>query len=114
MWRKNRAKTYKDGCIGIDLNRNWNYQWGDVNSDYNPCSDSYRGPSPFSELEIKAIVQFIMDNLTKIKVSSSDINIIWYLCCFKIIDSFLWAHFECKYKSKIVFKKTIKYILSLL
>lgn len=25
MWRKNRVETNIKGCIGIDLNRNWDY-----------------------------------------------------------------------------------------
>lgn len=68
MWRKNRGQTYNENCTGIDLNRNWNYNWKNANSIKNPCSETYRGPAPNSELEIKAIMQFILENLTQIKV----------------------------------------------
>jgi len=70
LWRKNRVETSNNNCIGIDLNRNWNYDWHRKNSDKNYCSACYQGPTPNSELEIKAIIQFITNNLTKIKVSS--------------------------------------------
>ncbi len=32
LWRKNRSRraenNNKDGCVGVDLNANWNFQWG--------------------------------------------------------------------------------------
>ena len=29
FWRKNRSPSVvNSSCIGTDLNRNWNYQWG--------------------------------------------------------------------------------------
>ncbi|XP_026815199.1 carboxypeptidase B-like [Rhopalosiphum maidis] len=67
LWRKNRVETYNKNCIGIDLNRNWNYDWYSINSDENYCSENYQGTAPNSELEIKAIIQFINKNLAKIK-----------------------------------------------
>jgi len=68
LWRKNRVETSTNNCIGVDLNRNWNYDWYSINSDKNYCSENYQGTAPNSELEIKAIIRFIMKNLTKIKV----------------------------------------------
>jgi hypothetical protein len=46
---------------GVDLNRNYGYQWGfdDLGSSTKPCSLTYRGKSPFSEPETQAIKQFI-------------------------------------------------------
>jgi len=69
MWRKNRVGTNINDCIGVDLNRNWNYDWNSINSQENYCSENYRGPAPNSELEIKSIIQFIEKNLAKMKVS---------------------------------------------
>lgn len=56
MWRKNRRDN-GGGNFGVDLNRNWGYQWGYDNqgSSPTPSSDVYRGPSAFSENETKAI-----------------------------------------------------------
>lgn len=44
---------------GVDLNRNFPYQWGlDSGSSSNPCSITYRGASNASEPEVKAIVDY--------------------------------------------------------
>ena len=54
-WRKNRRPT-GGGNIGVDLNRNWGYQWGtDAASSPDPWDETYIGPSPFSEAETKAV-----------------------------------------------------------
>lgn len=60
LWRKNR-RPVAPGCFGVDLNRNYAFQWGidDVGSSPDPCSESYRGPSPFSEPETAAMDQFV-------------------------------------------------------
>ncbi|XP_068960823.1 mast cell carboxypeptidase A [Petaurus breviceps papuanus] len=59
MWRKNRAKTSKPNCIGIDLNRNFNASWNSKLGASNPCSQTYKGTAPESEKETKAVVDFI-------------------------------------------------------
>lgn len=49
LWRKNRRDN-GDGTFGVDLNRNWGYEWGHNNgSSGNPGSETYRGTGPFSE-----------------------------------------------------------------
>ena len=55
-WRKNRRDN-GDGTYGVDLNRNFGYQWGydRVGSDYYTSSFTYRGPGPFSEPETQAL-----------------------------------------------------------
>ncbi|MEQ8769198.1 MAG: M14 family metallocarboxypeptidase [Phycisphaerales bacterium] len=50
LWRKNRRNGY-----GVDLNRNWSYEWGGDGSSGSTSSDIYRGPAPFSEPETAAI-----------------------------------------------------------
>jgi len=61
MWRKNRRNN-GGGCYGVDLNRNYTYQWGYDNSGSSPdpCSDTYRGPSAGSEPETQAVTNFII------------------------------------------------------
>ena len=56
MWRKNRRNN-GDGSYGVDLNRNFGYQWGydNIGSSPTPSSETYRGPSSFSEPECQAI-----------------------------------------------------------
>lgn len=53
-WRKNRRNI--DGRnFGVDLNRNYGYQWGNVGASNSPSSDTYHGTGPFSEPEAQAI-----------------------------------------------------------
>jgi hypothetical protein len=60
MWRKNRRE--QGACDGVDLNRNYGYQWGGAGSDSDPCSEVYRGPSAFSEPETQAVRDFIREH----------------------------------------------------
>ncbi|MCI5056787.1 MAG: immune inhibitor A [Flavobacteriales bacterium] len=57
MWRKNRRDN-GDGTYGVDLNRNYAYQWGGQGASPSTNSDTYRGPSAFSEPETQAIKWF--------------------------------------------------------
>jgi hypothetical protein len=54
LWRKNRRNN-GNGTTGVDLNRNWSYQWGGSGSSGSGSSDTYRGPTPFSEPETTAV-----------------------------------------------------------
>jgi carboxypeptidase T len=56
MWRKNR-RANSDKSFGVDLNRNYGYQWGTVGASTYPGSDTYHGVSPFSEPCSTAIKQ---------------------------------------------------------
>lgn len=56
-WRKNRFPN-AGGSYGIDLNRNYGYDWGGSGSSGTPSDETYRGTAPFSELEIQAIRNF--------------------------------------------------------
>ncbi|MCB1184276.1 hypothetical protein KDM41_12645 [bacterium] len=60
LWRKNRRPN-GDGSYGVDLNRNYSYRWGydNIGSSGDPSSETYRGPSPASEVEIQALTGFI-------------------------------------------------------
>lgn len=59
MWRKNRRNN-GGGTFGVDLNRNYGLGWGTNNqgSSPNTNSDTYRGPSAFSEPETQAMRDF--------------------------------------------------------
>jgi hypothetical protein len=56
MWRKNRRKN--GSSYGVDPNRNYGYQWGNVGASSSGYSDTYHGPGPFSEPETSAIRDF--------------------------------------------------------
>ena len=58
MWRKNRRNN-GDGSYGVDLNRNYTYQWNGSGSSPYPEDDTYRGPYAGSEPEIQALMSFI-------------------------------------------------------
>ncbi|KAH8387492.1 hypothetical protein KR093_007322 [Drosophila rubida] len=55
-------------CYGVDLDRNWMYQWGKRGSSKGPCNEFFAGPAPFSEPETKAVSEFLMDYRTQIKL----------------------------------------------
>lgn len=58
MWRKNRRHN-GDGSMGVDLNRNYSFQWGFCgNNSSSGYSNVYRGPSASSEPEVQ-----VMDKL---------------------------------------------------
>lgn len=59
-WRKNRRPN-GDGTIGVDLNRNYDWEWGrdDIGSSPVPSSETYRGTGPFSEPETAALRDFV-------------------------------------------------------
>jgi carboxypeptidase T len=60
-WRKNR-RLNSDGSFGVDLNRNYGYNWGydDRGSSPEPASEVYRGTEPFSEPETRAVRDFFI------------------------------------------------------
>ncbi|MCE3295825.1 MAG: Carboxypeptidase [Crocinitomicaceae bacterium] len=57
MWRKNKRNN-GDGTEGVDLNRNYSYDWGTTGIDFDPASDVYPGTEPFSEPETQAMKWF--------------------------------------------------------
>lgn len=56
LWRKNRRNN--GGSYGVDLNRNYDVQWGGVGSSPLPSSDTYHGPGPNSEPEVQSLVAY--------------------------------------------------------
>jgi hypothetical protein len=76
LWRKNRRPVAVEGCgssVGVDLNRNYSFQWrlrgdepcpkysDDSGGSDNPENELYRGPQPETELEIKALKSLVDD-----------------------------------------------------
>ncbi len=59
LWRKNRRDNL-DGEFGVDLNRNYGYEWAydDTGSSPLTSSNTYRGTTSFSEPETQAIRNF--------------------------------------------------------
>ncbi|XP_077100263.1 carboxypeptidase B [Siphateles boraxobius] len=67
MWRKTRSKNSGTTCIGTDPNRNFNAGWCTTGASSNPCSETYCGSSPESEIESKNLANFIRSNKSIIK-----------------------------------------------
>lgn len=67
MWRRTRSKQAK-GCYGVDANRNWDFHWNEVGASDKPCSDTFAGPSAFSEIETKSLADFIKTLKGKIQL----------------------------------------------
>ena len=61
MWRKNRRNN-NDGTFGVDLNRNYGYNWAFNNQGSSPngTSDTYRGTLAFSEPETRNMRDFAL------------------------------------------------------
>uniref|UniRef100_A0A8C5NT49 Carboxypeptidase A1 n=1 Tax=Junco hyemalis TaxID=40217 RepID=A0A8C5NT49_JUNHY len=59
MWRKTRSKHAGAICVGVDPNRNWDAGFGDAGASSSSCSETYHGPYPNSEPEVKSIVDFV-------------------------------------------------------
>lgn len=70
MWRKNRFDN-QDGSFGIDLNRNYSFNWGydDFGSSPNTWDDTYRGPTPASESETQMIQSLCNAHTFKIAIN---------------------------------------------
>lgn len=57
MWRKNRNENNGHRCKGVDLNRNYDYQWGGAGK--TKCGQDYQGPSALSEPETSGSKDFL-------------------------------------------------------
>ncbi len=71
MWRKNR-RVNSGGSFGVDLNRNYGYNWGfdNIGSSPNGVSDTYRGASAFSEPETQAVRNFCNNRQFKAAINA--------------------------------------------
>ncbi|XP_041355238.1 zinc carboxypeptidase-like [Gigantopelta aegis] len=64
-WRKNRRNTGNANCPGVDLNRNFDANWGGPGTSTSPCSSTYLGTAAESEPETKAITNDVRGMSTK-------------------------------------------------
>ncbi|NXY90529.1 CBPA6 Carboxypeptidase, partial [Alcedo cyanopectus] len=59
FWRKTRSKNTRFRCHGVDANRNWKVKWCEEGASLHPCDDTYCGPCPESEPEVRAVSRFL-------------------------------------------------------
>ncbi len=78
MWRKNR-RANGGGSFGVDLNRNYDFQWGfdELGSSSALDSETYRGPSAASEPEIAAMQAFIDARDFQTAISAHTYSDLW-------------------------------------
>jgi hypothetical protein len=78
LWRKNR-RANAGGSFGVDLNRNYAYQWGFDNSgsDPSPSGETYRGTGPASEPEVAAMQAFMTARTFATAVSAHTYSNLW-------------------------------------
>ena len=71
FWRKNR-KNNGDGTFGVDINRNFDYNWGFDNNGSSSVTSSevYRGPGPGSEIETSVLKDFVNNNQLSIALNT--------------------------------------------
>ncbi len=58
-WHRKNMRKNPDGNIGVDLNRNYDFRWGGAGASHYTYSDTYCGPSAFSEPESQAVKRFM-------------------------------------------------------
>jgi hypothetical protein len=62
MWRKNvdpGSNKCSGSTYGVDINRNFDFLWGDINgASKRPCDDDYMGSSAGSETETQALTEY--------------------------------------------------------
>ena len=54
--------------LGVDLNRNFDVEFGGVGTSKSPCVDTYCGSKAFSETESKAVSDFVTKHKDTIKI----------------------------------------------
>lgn len=82
-WRKNRRDN-GDRNYGVDLNRNYGFQWGTGGSSKRTADETYMGPKAFSEPETQAVKTFIEKNV--------NINIVLSFHTFSELILYPWGH----------------------
>ena len=56
---------------GVDLNRNHSYEWGGVGASNSPCTQTYRGASPASEVETQALQEYLASLISSRRVDGA-------------------------------------------
>ncbi|XP_057230706.1 carboxypeptidase B2 isoform X1 [Malurus melanocephalus] len=67
LWRKSRSSHSNSKCIGTDMNRNFDAHWCGPGASHYECKETYCGPYPESEPEVKAVARFVRDHKDTIK-----------------------------------------------
>jgi murein tripeptide amidase MpaA len=66
LWRKNRQSVSGSSCLGTDLNRNYQWEWGRGGSSTDPCSETFMGRTPGSTPEVSGITNFLTNQVSNV------------------------------------------------
>ena len=67
MWRKNRRVNVGSSCLGVDLNRNFDFLHASgIGTSTDPCTDIFNGPNAFSEPETRN-VGWLLDTYPRVR-----------------------------------------------
>jgi hypothetical protein len=66
-------------CLGVDLNRNFDWFWGTTGSSADPCHDTYHGSGAFSESESKAVKDFLEQNKVNVFITMHSYSQLWLI-----------------------------------
>lgn len=83
FWRKTRSSY--GICKGADPNRNWSYKWGVVGTSATACNDDYRGPNPFSEIEVVNVKNYLEERKDRLKA-------FWNIHAYSQMILTPWSH----------------------
>ncbi|XGW20637.1 hypothetical protein V3C99_003985 [Haemonchus contortus] len=86
MWRKNRRPAtckrqhfHTICCVGVDLNRNFDWFWSSSGSSMDPCHETYHGPSAFSEPETIAVRDYLEANKPEAFITLHSYSQMWLI-----------------------------------
>jgi murein tripeptide amidase MpaA len=74
MWRKTRRPNSGSSCVGTDPNRNYGYGWGGPGSSNQPCSETFRGQSAYTEPEIRTTTNYLTNTV------ASQSTVVGFMC----------------------------------
>lgn len=60
-WHRKNMRVNPDKSLGVDLNRNYDSRWCQAGASHSPGSDTYCGPSAFSEPETQTVRNFVTE-----------------------------------------------------
>lgn len=69
LWRKTRSRSTSLICYGADPNRNFDMNWqvGGEGASADPCSETFGGAAPFSEIETRTLSNFALGVRNEVK-----------------------------------------------
>ncbi|KAK6627464.1 hypothetical protein RUM44_009941 [Polyplax serrata] len=106
MWRKTRTPYMGNrgvACYGADPNRNWNFHWNEVGSSDDPCSETYAGPSAFSEVETRTLAEYLTSVSSEQK---EDIYLAYH--SYSQLIMYPWGYTEQPSSNDAIFEKVAK------